>query len=339
MRTNFRWVRSSLFAASFVVPLAVAALAQAESKCGEQTCPKNWECKQATATDGVACAPGEKCAEAVPTTFEYCAPLACSNDADCAADMVCYTETEQACPDAPPCAAGADCIAPADGACTAVTRSACVPRYVPPCESADDCGAGFTCEAAGCGCSAGSSGTGGSNPADPGSGGSEPAPSDGGAAPQDLVAPDCGCPADPEKNCRLTVTACSADGDCPSGFTCEENPQTSCSQSSDGQSSCEPATPARLCAPPYTELVGGVGAGIGEDASGTPTHANDPKGGATDEGSNAATTDPDAAAHESTSDGCSVTRAPRQGAGAFGLAALAALGAMGAFGVRRKRAR
>jgi hypothetical protein len=377
MRSTRWWVRSGLFAVSFVAPLAVAALARAEGTCGDQTCPKNWECKQATATDGVACAPGEACPEPETTTFEYCAPLSCTSDADCAADMVCYSETNSVCADPPPCAKGADCAAPADGSCTPVTRSACVPRYVPPCETADDCGAGFTCEPEACGCSSGSSGSAGggtpsagggsdgnagSDPVPPADGGAaEPAPADGKAAPpapaaadggaapsDDVAAPDCGCPATPTKVCRLTVTACSTASDCPAGFTCEANPQGVCSSSSDGKTDCAPVEPARICAPPYVELVGGAsGPARGEDSGGTPTHAGDPP--TSGEGSNSGSTagpkdpsatakDPNAATPESSNEGCAVARSPRPDAGASGLAALAVVGALGAFAARRKRA-
>jgi hypothetical protein len=373
MRLRSWWVRSSLFAASFAVPFGVSALAHAEGPCGDQTCPKNWECRQATATDGVACAPGQECAEPTATTFDYCEPLPCSSDADCAADMVCYSETRQICSDPPPCEKDADCAAPADSACTPETRSACVPRYLPPCETASDCGVGFTCEEPTCGCTSGSAGSGGGSApsagSSDGSAGSDPVPpdppgdagaaepaegsagrpapgaEDGGApTPPDEVAPsDCTCPPATEKTCRLTLTACSTASDCPAGFTCETNPETSCSASSDGTTHCDTPNPARICAPPYTALVGSAGGGRGEDASGTPTHAGDPpkSDGTANSGSNGATADPDAetVTHESSSDGCSVARAPRPDTGAFGLAALAACGALGALGLRRKRAR
>lgn len=367
MRSSHRWVRSGLFAVSFAAPFGVAALARAEAACGDQTCPTNWECKQATATDGIACAPGETCPEPSATTFEYCAPLPCTSDADCAADMVCYTEKRTECASVPPCAKGAECAPAAEDDCTTVTQSACVPRYVPPCDTADDCGPGFTCEPEACGCASGSSGSAGGSAPSAGSGsdgnqGSEPVPaadggapkssdgsadapaSDGGAAaPADMTPPDCGCPATPTKVCRLAVTACSAASDCPAGFSCEENPQGVCSTSSDGKTDCAPVDPARICAPPYTELLGSAGGGRAEDASGSPTHGSEPpKGsdGATAGTTNPTPTDPDASsqAPESSSDGCSVARSPRPAAGAFGLAALAVFGALGAFGARRRRA-
>jgi MYXO-CTERM domain-containing protein len=294
--------------------------------------------------------------------------------------MVCYTETTTLCADPPPCAKGADCVAPADGACEPETHSACVPRYVPPCETDSDCGTGFTCELeqSGCGCasagSAGSSGSAGSatpgnTPSDgsgakpapdggagdgfappPADGGADPAPpADGGAAPAPVPSdggappPDCSCPASTVKACKLKVTACEAASDCPAGFTCEDNP-ADCWASSDGSSGCNTPDPAKICAPPYTELVGGVGShGSAEDSSGTATGGDTqagepPKGAPADPGetNNGAPRDIDPGeAHDSSGSGCSVQPARGQTGESLALFGLALVGLSA---LRRRRA-
>lgn len=386
-----------------VAPFAVSAAARAAT-CGDQTCPKNWECRSEPApTPGIACAPGADCAVPEPTTVEYCAPLPCSSNADCASDMVCYSETHTECDDPPPCAKDADCAAPADVACTSVTQSACVPRYVPPCGTDSDCGVGFTCEAqqdCSCGGSTGSAGGGptpssgsgsGSSSGSAGSSGSPAAPSDGGAAdplpaedggaapPDTKMAPDAGAPPANEpppecvctpsktKACKLVEVGCNAASDCPAGFTCEDNPSGSCWASSDGSSGCDVPDPAKICAPPYTDLVNGAGrAEDGGGELGVPTGSTGtgapepPKGGSGDGnsgtgggstgGSNSsagsgaqAQSDPEAAPHDAAQDsdettvthaGCSITNAPDATTASYGLVAL---GLAGLFGARRRR--
>lgn len=405
MLTRRPWVRLSFSFLVAAAPFAVSAAARAEA-CGDQTCPKNWECQSVPgATTDLACAPGADCpAPPPPTTIEVCAPLPCSSDADCASDMVCYSETHTECDSAPPCAKAGDCPAPADSACTTVTQSACVPRYVPPCGADADCGVGFTCEAQEeCACggstgtaggptpssgggSAGSSGSGGSfAPAPAADGGAaDPAPpEDGGATPPDeKMAPDAGAPSEPPpdcvctptntKTCKLVEVACNTASDCPAGFTCEDNPSGTCWASSDGTSGCDTPDPAKICAPPYTDLVRGVGhaadaggeLGIPTDSTGTgapeppkgdsggtgPVGSNpDPGSGGQTSGSNTgsgaqAPTDNPTAPHDAdpaqgsdevvTHGGCSIASAPDATSASYGLVAL---GLVGLFGARRRR--
>lgn len=377
------WARSSFAVLAFLSPLSVAALARAEGKCGDTNCPKNWECKTETAVADIACAPDEPCKAAEPTTHEYCSPLSCKSDADCAADMVCYTETGVECADTPPCSGQGDCFVPADGGCMPTTRSACVPRYVPACETAADCGPGFTCETQeDCSCSgstggagsagsagsepsagggsdskggmaggsAGSAGSGTPAPSDPGDPDAVPkVPSDAGAAPPEerVAPPECVCTPSKEKACKLTIKACATANDCASGWTCEDNPEGACWASSDGSSGCDTPDPAKICAPPYTDLVGGRGhsadgsgegtaVGLGDPNSGSPT----PPKGATDTGGTPASAsgddDSETAASDDSSSGCSVGQRGTSGGAELGFAAFAALALAGA---RRRRAR
>jgi MYXO-CTERM domain-containing protein len=211
--------------------------------------------------------------------------------------MVCYKQTQQNCPTAPPCANGEKCAEPADTTCTTETVSACVPRYLTPCQADADCGVGFTCEEEQeCSCS-GSVGSAGSGSASAGSasgsGGGDassdggaptpaaPAPADGGSAdpvPPEGSAPsadggtptppDCTCAPSGTKACNLKIVACSVDQGCPSGWTCGDNPHRVCSSSSDGTTSCS-GDPAKVCLPPYADLsLGGSGHDIGLDAPG-----------------------------------------------------------------------
>ncbi len=289
MPTSRSIVRSSLVALTLAVPLAWGAAAQAQAACGDQTCPKNYECaSEPSACPEIACADGKDCAPCTGTT-QYCAPLPCESDSDCADDMVCYKQTQETCPTAPPCDNGADCAAPVDTACTTETISACVPKYLAPCQADADCGVGFTCEEEQeCSCS-GSAGTGtasgGSASGSAGTGGSDgsaPAPTpaaDGGAddpppaadspPPADSgtpTPPDCSCQPSGTKACNLKIVACSVDQGCPAGWTCGDNPNGVCSSSSDGSTSCT-ADPPKICLPPYANLS--LGGRHAEDSSGT----------------------------------------------------------------------
>src|SRR4051812_9042869 len=232
MPTSRSIVRSSLAALTLAVPLAWGAAAQAQAACGDQTCPKNYECAtEPAACPAIACANDADCTPCSGTT-QYCAPLPCESDTDCADDMVCYKQTQETCPTAPPCAKGADCAAPADTACTSETISACVPRYLAPCEADADCGVGFTCEeeqecacSGSAGSSSGSSGSasgsggaasgdGGSPAPAAGTSGKDPAPPADAPPPADAGTPtppsDAGTPTPPDCSCQPSGTkACN----------------------------------------------------------------------------------------------------------------------------------
>lgn len=294
-----------MFFLTFAAPLVAPKSAAAQVACGDAECPKGYECKsEQEPCPAIDCVEGEECRPCEPTLVEFCSPLSCASDADCASGMVCYSDDQTECTGgSAPCAGtpdggDAECPPPVEEECTTKRVSQCVPRYLLPCESASDCGAGFTCEEGqSCGCS-GSAG--------------------GGADTE----PDCSCEPTGIFGCHVVITACSSDADCESGWTCIDNPEGVCSSDSEGNTDCEPADPARLCAPPYIDLVGGrgIGKGVSEDG----------------EGSSAPGSDDDSAEaeSESTSGGCAMTPTRSPNALAFVFAA-----ALAVLAGRRKKAR
>jgi MYXO-CTERM domain-containing protein len=168
-------------------------------------------------------------------------------------------------------------------------------------------------------------------------------PPDGGT---DLLPPDgqCTCTPSGVKACKLTVVGCSTSSDCASGFTCEENPSGTCWASSDGQTGCDTPDPAKICAPPYTDLLNGAGRSL--DSSGenggstTGTGAPEPpkSGGPADAGDVPASGNSAPAADGGetvvTHGGCSLASGPTTNGMGYGLVAL---GLAGLFGARRRR--
>lgn len=359
--------------------LSAVGSAAAAEPCGDTSCPKGYACEEVQAgCPAIDCAPGSDCPPCQGTVLA-CVPEPCSSDSDCDTDMVCLEQTQTECSgsgEAPACAPGEKCDAPppepAD--CNTVTTSQCVPRWTLPCATAANCGDGFSCvEQESCGCtgsSGGSSGSGGASsggatppstpgtepappssdpvpPSDPDDSGSEdrapdPKPNPAtppGAAPAPLP-PDCSCEPSGVKACVLNEVACNADSDCPSGWTCGDNPEGVCWASSDGSMGCEPSDPPKLCLPPYMNLGGGGYPTRGEDSSGggspttpdTPTAPGNPgsspspnplpPGVDTEEGESASNGDAESGR------GCSVATGPTRGSNAPGLAALGALVAL-----------
>lgn len=345
---------TSLFALSSLALLPRAA--HAESTCSaDSDCVKGWTC-QVTGGSGCAapaCPPNEKCdpqpVDCVTEEFKSCRPAPCSADSDCADGLVCYTHTESNC--APiACAPGQTCPQPV---CEAKTESACLPRYMLPCTTANDCGSGFRCEAAEiCSCSGG-----GSAPSS-GSGSSGSAGSGATPTPTPEPEPDCSCEPSAQKSCSATPTPCTADSDCASGWTCATftsksdctNPATPepNSGASGGAASGAPApdcaapVEVKQCMPPYYALIDGV-RGVGHGASDGPSvggSAQEPSGGVIpplaagdDKGSNNAS-DGESASSTSSA-GCSVTHGV--GNASFTLALFGVLGVFSA--LRRRRAR
>jgi MYXO-CTERM domain-containing protein len=255
--------------------LIAATPTRAQSCTTSADCPAKFTCETVGTApcDSVKpCAQGEKCpvpADCVPMDLKECTSPACTKDSDCPTDMVCYAQTSTQCSGSTPavCKPGATCPEPVDAGeptCTDTTTHSCVPRYVPPCTADKDCGAGFKCVAGQeCSCSGGSG-----------------VPTDGGK-PQTM--PDqCSCKPSGTSSCQLQEAQCSSVSDCPSGFTCEENPaRTLCvkapvsasvsksagAAASDGGAavdagsgcSTDTTVPAKVCLPPYYDTLGRAG--------------------------------------------------------------------------------
>jgi hypothetical protein len=125
----------------------------------------------------------------------------------------------------------------------------------------------------------------------------------------------------------VVITACSSDANCETGWECIDNPEGVCSSDSDGNADCEPADPARLCAPPHYDLIDrgrGEGKGLGEEDGGTSTPG---KNSGSDDSA-----DEDSEAQSSS--GCAITHTSAPN----GLAFLVA-GIVLALSARRKRLR
>jgi MYXO-CTERM domain-containing protein len=312
--------------------------AHAQSTCSSDSeCVKGWTCQVSggSSCGAAPCAPGEKCeqqpSDCANVEYKSCRPAGCSADSDCADGMVCYTHTETNCaPTA--CASGQECAAPV---CEPKTESACVPRYVLPCATASDCGAGFSCESAGeqCTCS--------------GSAGRGDDASDGGAS-QPPEPPDCTCQPSTELRCRAAIVTCDEDSDCSttgwrcaqvaSGSDCASTPESDPNPGSGAQGSgapppdCRPSAPVKQCMPPYYDLVQGIEGGDREDSAGIPTLG----GGDANSGNGAVPGSAESDKDDATSSaaGCSVAHGSRAGS------TVALLGVLGLFGaLRRRRAR
>lgn len=351
-----RCLRWSAFAAIALGAAAVPGRALAEQACGDKTCPLGFTCETASSTcPAIACADdAPDCKTCTASTSNYCVAAECAADTDCGAHMVCAGQEVVDCPAPPPakrCAPNETCPepdAPADRstACTTKTVKRCTPRWELPCRMASDCGDGFTCEEQqSCTCSGSSGGgsggtatgggtTGSTGTATPTTASDAPTSAPGVAPAQDGgSSSSCTCAPTGTFACVVRVKACTADADCPTDWTCRDNPNAVCSRDLSGQSGCKPADPAKVCTPPYSNVSVGQGRGTsgpasedaadvtsqpkGEQTTGTPAPVAP---GATDSngvtGAGAAV----GTAKPVTHDGCAV------GAAAGGLDARAALG-------------
>jgi hypothetical protein len=227
---------------------AEPALAAPTAVC-DLDCPLGTSCAlTAVACPAIACADDNPdCPVCDDTPVPYCAPAACESDDDCGDSMRCAEHTVRDCgggtamptPEIAPASNAADeprTLLPAPPECESSTLRQCTPRWQLPCTSDADCGEGFRCEEAEA-CS--------TPPYDPSSG----------------VPPESEVTCQPSGNfsCVVVETACATEADCPADFLCIDNPNGSCSSSSDGRTECEPADPARVCAPPAiaTPTTGG----------------------------------------------------------------------------------
>jgi MYXO-CTERM domain-containing protein len=226
-------------------------------------CPQGTTCQIApVACPAIACADDSAdCPRCDGPGTPYCAPAACESDSDCGGSMKCAEHQVYDCGSG----ATAPAIAPAAGdgdeprtnlpeppPCESSAIRQCTPRWQLPCTSDSDCGAGFRCEE-GEACSV--------PPFDPSSG--EPPSNEVTCSPTGTFA------------CVVVETACDDEADCPEDFVCVDNPNGTCSSSSSGETQCEPADPARVCAPRAvaTPTTGGdvASATSGPSAEGGPT--------------------------------------------------------------------
>ena len=314
-----------------------ARQASAETTCSKDSdCVKGWTCEVTGGSGcGYACAPGQDCpppVDCVTTEIKSCRPGPCKADSDCESGMVCYTQSETSCP---PTACDSKGPCP-QVECTVETKSACVPRYLLPCKTAADCGAGFSCVAAqeDCSCS-------GSAPSsDSGAGNAA------GALPVPEPGPDCTCAPSTTSVCLALPVDCTTAADCAAGWSCDEVGGTDCvtqpapapepggapggtagsgSKPLPDSDPCQPSPSVKQCRPPY---YGEAGVSRDDGAS-TATLGT---GGASSNGGKGAA--PEAAAGKSpteSSAGCAVALGSRAGGGAAGLFAL------GLFGLLRRR--
>ena len=343
---------SSILALGLFGWCALAARPAAADTCStDSDCVKGWSCQVSGATGCAtpACPPGVPCdpGPCQNEVFKSCQPAACKADSDCAAGMVCFTHTESDCAPSVCSSKDANCPAPV---CETKTTSACVPRYLLPCTTAADCGAGFSCaqNEPSCGCSGSSGSSNGSGSADAGSAG--PGNADAGAPvpPVPDPVPNCTCTPTEGQSCTALPVTCASAADCAAGWTCEATLTSSdCATTEPGYPAtdggaptpppspepCTPSVSVKQCLPPYYSLVhnsgsldsstvlpGGAAPGKGETGSGSNNSGAQP----------VAATGNDTGATSSAA-GCSVAFGSRAG-GAGGL-----LVALGLLGVLRRR--
>jgi MYXO-CTERM domain-containing protein len=252
-------LRAAALAASILTAAGQAAYAQ--TCASDKDCPQGHACHATTVNVAEPdCPPGAPCtkpdASPGPIVVMSCEPKTCAGDADCGAGMVCFAQTSRACSGGAavaPCPRDQGCDAgppvKMEPMCTTTTTKTCMFTWQLPCNTAADCGAGFTCKPSETGSCSGSGGTptpGMTTPGTmPGTGGGSG--SSGGAAPpaQDpKVAPPgdagAGRPAPPAPVpppmcttmvsypgwCAPTATSCKTDADCPAYWKCDVNPET-----------------------------------------------------------------------------------------------------------------
>ncbi len=292
----------------------ITSAAMADEACGDTTCPKGFVCteyEQPCADISIPAAPADGAVEEAgdpegaddraaeefvacePSVGYYCTEAPCEADADCGADMVCHTETRESCSGA---SGGRVECDPESGECTAVdlpdqdvpdceveTEQLCTFQWALPCTEDADCGPNFTCEEQSvCSCSVSAPVDSGDGASAGGSAGEEGSEGSGESATS--IEEDCSCRPTGTSRCELVETACESDDDCLGGWLCLDNPSEECSGGSDEDESCTADSPAKLCLPPYTDILiaqdrAGGGAAISSDSSSGGESIEEAKGG------------------------------------------------------------
>ncbi len=237
-------------AASFLLPIT-ATTAFAQEACGESTCDKGYTCEEGLAPCPlVLCVEGEECPQCESETIEYCVPMECESDDECADYMTCATFETQECPETyPECTeddSEEECSAmwaDWEAQCVDAEIHQCTPRFHQECEEAADCGEGFEC------------------------------------MPNQVVV-DCRGNAENDEPveceyedgdtgyCSAIEQACEEDSDCLENWTCGENYNQFCEADEDGNFECSEADPPKVCYPPEP---GGGGGFIALAADGATT--------------------------------------------------------------------
>lgn len=318
------------------VEMCVALPCASDADCDEQmVCFEREVASECTGT-APACPPGSECpapepAECTIVTESSCVPrwaLPCDAAADCGAGFECVEQQSCSSPGSPGSGGGTPARpgGSSGGASGGSSGGAAEPQP-------DRAPAG----------TAGSAGFAPPSAPEPAPA-PQPAPAEPAPAPAPVEErPEVTCRPSGVKQCQVIERACSADADCPSDWSCVDNPEGVCWQNADGSSGCESADPAKLCLPPYRSLGGGYGEttngapGRGEDSGappasptpGSPAIGQGPSSPAGAEGDELAGTDDGS----ESSEGCSfVGASPSTGGGAA-----AALLALAALGLRRQR--
>jgi len=198
------------------LPWMLAATAHARPCQNAADCPAQFSCVSVGQTACAASCTGSDC-EAGPacaaSDIKVCRSAQCRSDVECPNGMFCYYT-----------AAGTGCL----------------PRYVPPCASARDCGEGFEClEISADSCI------------------------DGGAAGHAADA-RANCTGRPTGvfRCTLKELGCSATEDCPADFSCVPRPSSAgCTDSEDAGATADVAASCtdagstnNTCLPPYASV-------------------------------------------------------------------------------------
>lgn len=345
--TQLRFLPACLAAPAVLFLASMAHAIQAPEPlpgCGDgPACAHGFECTVVGSSGcaPAACAPDQTCPPPEPcdVTEEYgCTPAHCGADADCASDMVCHAWTES-CPVTDcACAPGEKCDCGAT-TCDPKTVSMCTPRYVLPCQTAADCGAGFTCEEQqDCACA----GSGGAEAPAPQKAAPVP-PSSGGAPPDTDVAPvpNCQCQS-AGLRCVVKDVQCATDAECQAGWLCENTNVSSPAPAQDCAGGDCGATPdpqpsVGHCRPPYygSRDADDLGQPVAEGTPGTDNGGSTTGSAGSSNGGTVPPKDPNAAngdgeAHESSACQMGPANAER---GALSMLVL--LGAL--FGLKRRR--